>query len=314
MKKNTILKAIGAAVLVGAGAAVSYGVLSEAGFNRMLKRSKKEYDPHKGLDFLKDKQASDDAQLWLKSVPSEDVVIHSLDDTKLSGQKIMTHPASNKWVILVHGYRADHRSMALCARAFDAKGYNCLLIDLRAHGHSEGKYCTLGWSDRLDLLCWIESLTAMHPKAEIVLYGRSLGATTCLNATGEKLGPEVKCCVSDCAFSNAEAQCEHMLKRRKGVLWLLPGMKLLSKTHLKFKLKIADTKKQLAKSKTPTLFIHGEKDQIVPFTNVFDNYFACSAKKELFTVSDADHLECINQENYWERVFRFIDRNMEKNL
>ncbi|MBQ7888142.1 MAG: alpha/beta hydrolase [Erysipelotrichaceae bacterium] len=309
MKKKTVLKLAGGVLLTAAALTAAYGAASEIGFNRMMKRSKKEYDPLDGLQFINDSDAYEEAQMWLKTVPSEDMFLHGFDDTRLFGQKIMTHPASKKWVILVHGWKADHRSMALCARVFDTKGYNCLLVDLRGHGKTEGDYCTMGWTDRLDLICWINMLTVMHPGCEIVLYGRSMGATACMNATGEKLGPEVKACISDCGFSNAEKQSMYMLQRKKNLKFFALGMKLVSKLHLKFSLKKADTCEQLKKSNVPTLFIHGEKDQVVPFNTVFENYYACSAEKELYTVHDAKHLECINQESYWDRVFKFIDRN-----
>ena len=309
MKKKTMFQLIGGTVLTAAALTAAYAAASEFGFNRMMKRSKLDYDPSEGLQFIHNKVAHEEAQMWLKSVPSEEMILHGFDDTRLHGQKIMTHPASKKWAVLVHGWKADHRSMALPARVFESKGYNVLLVDLRAHGKTEGSYCTMGWTDRLDLMCWINMLTVMHPNCEIVLYGRSMGATTVMNATGEKLGTEVKACIADCGFSNAEAQAKAMLKRKKGFRFFELGMKLCARIHLKFPLKKADTLAQLRNSKVPTLFIHGEKDQIVPFNMVFENYYACAAEKELYTVPDAKHLECINQDSYWDRVFKFIDRN-----
>ena len=62
---------------------------------------------------------------------------------------------SNIWVILVHGYMGCAYEMVQYAKEFINMGYNTLLVDLRAHGKSEGNYIGMGWKDRKDLLIWI---------------------------------------------------------------------------------------------------------------------------------------------------------------
>ena len=42
-------------------------------------------------------------------------------------------------------------------------------------------------------------------------------------------------------------------------------------------------------SQYPILFIHGRKDEVVPFSMSKENYYACSSNKELVIVENAHH-------------------------
>ena len=75
-----------------------------------------------------------------------------------------------------------------------------------------------------------------------------------------------------------------------------------------FSLNDANSLKQLQQSVTPIMFIHGEEDKNVPYEMVFDNYYACNSEKELFTVSNANHFETIDNKYYYERIFKFMER------
>src|SRR5262245_12218102 len=47
-------------------------------------------------------------------------------------------------VLLMHGVRADRRSMIERARLLRGAGYSSLLIDLQAHGETPGSHITFG--------------------------------------------------------------------------------------------------------------------------------------------------------------------------
>ena len=65
---------------------------------------------------------------------------------------------------------------------------------------------------------------------------------------------------------------------------------------------------QLIKSKTPTLFIHGDKDDFVLFNNLDKVYAACAAPKEKHVIHGAEH--AVSQlwfpEEYWRVVDAFL--------
>lgn len=86
--------------------------------------------------------------------------------------------ASDKTVLLVHGY-ADAKVGALAwAPLWHEMGFNILAVDLRAHGDSEGSLCTGGFAERHDLEQVVHELAIRRPAETrtLVLFGISLGA------------------------------------------------------------------------------------------------------------------------------------------
>ena len=83
---------------------------------------------------------------------------------------------------------------------------------------------------------------------------------------------------------------------------------VITKIRARYSLKKASAIKQVAKSKTPTLFIHGDKDKFVPFYMLDKLYEAASCKKEKLVIKNAGHTEAqaIEPERYWRCVRRFI--------
>lgn len=246
---------------------------------------------------------------WFENASKENVVIKSFDGLDLHGT-VVNNVKSNKWVIVVHGYSMTGTQLLDIPKSFHDRGYNCLIIDSRAHGMSEGSYSTLGWKEHYDLIDWIDFVINKDANAQIVLHGMSMGASTVLNTTGEFLPENVKCAVSDCAFSSIENllkyQIKQYLKVPLGVL--IPGVNFLCKSKANFSLYEGNSIRQVKQSMTPTLFIHGELDSFVPFEMVFDLFYACEAEKDLFSFPHSKHAEAFLNKNYSSKMFEFIER------
>jgi fermentation-respiration switch protein FrsA (DUF1100 family) len=75
-------------------------------------------------------------------------------------------------------------------------------------------------------------------------------------------------------------------------------------------LKNASSVEQLKKSKTPTIFIHGDKDSFVPYEMLDKVYEACASDKEKVTIVNSPHARnaCSNPELYWNSVCNFISK------
>lgn len=142
-------------------------------------------------------KANEENLKWLEENSCE-IEIISHDGLRLKGYEIKADKPTDNWVIAVHGYLSRGSDMVDYAKHFIEYGDNILIIDLRTHGKSEGKYIGMGWLDKSDLELWIERVIDENRDAKIILYGISMGAATVTMATGDELPENVKLCIADC--------------------------------------------------------------------------------------------------------------------
>lgn len=255
------------------------------------------------------KKSNEGCAEWLDE-NSKEVEIISRDGLKLKGYEIRAKEESNTWVIAVHGYLSYCCEMVPYAKKFQEYGYNILIVDLRAHGRSQGEYIGMGWLDHYDLQLWIEKIIEEHKKCKIILYGISMGSATVAMTTGEKLPSNVKLAIADCGYSSVWDEFKIHLKK----VLHLPSFpilyvgSLMSKILAGYTFQEASTIKQVKKSITPTLFIHGTKDKFVPYKMLDEIYENAICPKERLEIEGAAHAEseAINPEKYWNAIEKFI--------
>lgn len=221
---------------------------------------------------------------------------------------------SDVTVILFHGYRGGPEELSGIASRLYARGMNILLIFQRAHGISEGSYFTMGTKEKFDAVDWAREIARRKPDGEIVLFGWSMGGNTVMGAVGEELPENVRCAVEDCGYENLRDQilfsCKKAMPKlpaKRFVLWLLGLYCRLFKGF-----SIDDPRSaSLSRSRVPMLFIHGEKDPVVPYENLAKCYGACITKKLHSSYTHAVHIaSCSSEtERYFSELIGFIHSN-----
>ncbi|MFF2481473.1 alpha/beta hydrolase [Paenibacillus sp. NPDC058071] len=257
-------------------------------------------------------QTADDA-FAVRFLP-ERLTIVSADGLRLAGYLYSNVATSDKWAIVAHGYHGSHVQMIGFVRHFHERGYHVLAPDLRGHGDSEGHYIGMGWDDRKDVLLWIDEVLRRQPNGKIVLFGISMGGATVMMASGEPLPPNVKAIVEDCGYTSVMDQFVHQLK----AMFKLPKFPVMyaanwmTRWRAGFDLNDASSVKQLASSRTPMLFIHGDRDDFVPYRMMESVYKATAAPKEKLTIRGAAHAESSlkDPDIYWETVWTFLGKYM----
>ena len=255
-----------------------------------------------------------EADKWFKESDIKHVVIENHENKRIHSFVYENPKKSNKWVICVHGYTSLPERMASHGKIFADMGFNVLFPAMRGHGVSEYKKISMGWLDRLDIIDWINYLLELDPWCEIVLVGVSMGGATVMMTIGEDLPGNVKCCIADCGYSSVWDEFSNEMKAS----YKLPAFPILnaandvSRVVGGYSFKEASSIEQLKKAKTPTLFIHGEKDTFVPYRMLDLNYNAAACEKEKLSIPDAEHAEShlIHPEIYWPAVTNFISKYM----
>ena len=244
-----------------------------------------------------------------------DTYITSSDNLKLHAYEVKNENKTDKWAIVVHGYTSEGKLLSSKAKHLYNMGYNVLVPDLRSHGTSEGNYIGMGWHDRLDIIDWINYIVKNNPKSEIALHGTSMGSATVLMVSGEKLPSNVKAIVADCGYTSVYDEFSYQLKQ----LFNLPAFPIMNfsdvVTHIRagYCLNDASAINQVKKSTTPILYIHGDKDDFVPYYMMDELYNATNSEKEKLTIEGGEHAnsDLVNPKLYWSTVNSFLEKYIE---
>jgi pimeloyl-ACP methyl ester carboxylesterase len=177
---------------------------------------------------------------------------------------IATAAAADRTCILIHGF-GDAKVGALAwAPVWRSLGWNLLLVDLRAHGESEGVHCTGGHFEREDLDAVIDALRARRPQAtkRIALFGVSLGGAVALATAARR--DDLDAVIADATFAD--------YRRAAMVHGRLIGAPLVHLTPLAIRwaeriaaarfddVRPLDT---IRASRCPVMLIHGDADPFV---------------------------------------------------
>lgn len=257
----------------------------------------------------KEKKNSEEAKEWFENSGYEDKYMTSYDGLKLHAYTV-TQEGSDRWVAIVHGYTGKALDMIVPAMEYYKMGYNCLLMDCRGHGQSEGNYIGMGWHDRLDLVDWCEEIITWNPDAGIILYGASMGGATVMMASGEELPANVKAIVEDCGYTSVKDEFAYQLKQIFGLpsFPVLNFASIVTKFRADYTLGGADAVSQLKKTRVPILFIHGTADTFVPFSMLDQVYQAAASEKDIFIVEGAGHgmARAVAGDAYWNKIQEFL--------
>lgn len=238
--------------------------------------------------------------------------LRSHDGLKLSAR--YKTQESHQWALVIHGYKSTNKNMMGYGKEYYDHGYNVLLPDDRASGKSEGKYIGMGWLDKNDMKQWVSWICEKDPQAEIVVHGVSMGGATTMMLSG--MNPKnVVCYIEDCGYTSVWDIFASELKKRFSLpeFPVMNVSNIVSNIEAGYSFKEASALKEVKKCEKPMLFIHGTKDDFVPYGMGRRVYRAARCKKELYSVKGATHANSlyVNPDKYWNHVFRFIHKNTE---
>jgi uncharacterized protein len=129
-----------------------------------------------GINSVKQKNVAPDSSFTTVKIKTE-------DDFTLDAWLVKT-PNAKGTVAMFHGHASKKSAILMEAASFRELGYNTLLVDLRAHGNSEGNTCTIGYNEGADVKASYDYLQKSGEK-NILFYGISLGAATITKAMND---------------------------------------------------------------------------------------------------------------------------------
>ena len=203
---------------------------------------------------------------------------------------------------------------------FAEEGYASLLLEMRAHGESEGNLIALGHQEHLDVQAAVDYIRSQREYADvpIVLYGVSMGGAAAINAAG--LYPEIDGVISLSAFSSWEDMFidQMILSGAPYFLALLekPFLRLYTMYTFGFQNRHIYPKQQIKNhNKRPALLMHSTDDSQVPYSHYLRIIEAAPDHVETWERDGDYHMMCLDYDNpemdsdYIQRVLNFLKKH-----
>jgi len=138
-------------------------------------------------------------------VPYQTVHFFTKDSLSLEAWYIPVD-SSKGTVILIHGLGGNKSNVVKQAYEFRYLGFNVMLVDLRAHGRSEGNITTMGFRESEDVKLAYDYILHKGEK-NVILYGLSLGSVVIAKAVYD-YNIEPSRIILEIPFSNIERLVE----------------------------------------------------------------------------------------------------------
>lgn len=243
------------------------------------------------LELLKERGLFEECKFKKFEEALEEVEIRSHDGLNLKGFFYKAN-SSNKLIIFIHGYTANHYIGFQFLDLYIEEGFNVLLVDERGHGESEGKFATYGINEREDIKLWINFMRSKLSDLEVIgLHGQSMGAATSLMYIGKF--NDVDFIIADCPYSDGEKILKYQFKE----IGKLPPTTMymvvnkIIKYRCGFSMEDVSPINDIKDCSTPILFIHGKSDHTIPCNMSQEMYEIRKNKMDrLLLVEDADHV------------------------
>src|SRR5262245_43273762 len=222
----------------------------------------------------------------------EDVYFTTDDGVQLNGWFVPYPQAQATW-LWFHGnagnigHRVDNIRLL-----HDKVGINVFIFDYRGYGRSQGTVSEEGtYRDGAAALRYLLSRKDVDSKG-LIFFGRSLGA-----AVAAELALEYPCraLILETPFSS--------IAKMAAVAFPLLPIKGLLRTRY-------DTEEKVRRIKCPLLVIHGDQDDIVPYSQGKEVFAAAAEPKQFYTIRGARHNDTyiVGGDAYFSALKNFIER------
>ena len=120
------------------------------------------------------------SDIGLQSIPFP---IKTNDSLNLEGYWVNSNKSKTKGVIImVHGIGGSKEHFIHLAKLLAHQGIASVLFDSRAHGDSEGDYCTYGYYEKRDIKAIVDAIREKDATIPIGIWGNSMGGAIALQA------------------------------------------------------------------------------------------------------------------------------------
>lgn len=243
------------------------------------------------------------------NVSYENISFQTADHVTLKGWFIPAKDASNKTIILMHGWGMNRSDILKHTCFLRDLGFNLLYFDFRALGESGGDTSSIGYLELKDVRAAIQYVKEHHAaqSQKIGLYGLSLGGMVAISEAARN--PEIACVVAEAPYYSFR----RVVSRWAWLHYHIPYFPLLPIILHYVRRQLGANPERYSPKYTvgkiaprPLFIIHGRYDNLVPAAMARRLYRKAGDPKTLWLVSGAKHNKC-GEEGGFEYKQRLAD-------
>ena len=219
--------------------------------------------------------------------------------------------ADGATMVLVPGWTGNRSTVLAEAAVLHEAGYGALLLNVRNHGTSDGRYTTWGLHEADDVVAAVDYLQTREDvdPVRIGALGKSMGGAAVLGAAAAD--PDIQAVVSMSTYSSLEGNLPSIVQNIGGLPETFTGLVLrfMERETGHFLTEVNGVDDVAAIAPRPILFMHGANDQLVDPAQAEELFEAASEPKELVLVPGAAHIDVLQTDPdlFAESVVGFLD-------
>ncbi len=239
--------------------------------------------------------------------------VKTLDNLILRGWYVAAPDTPSNTIILLHDLNQSKINLLDHIKQFRDRGLNVCVVDMRAHGTSDGLEFTPGLPAILDVKMIIDRLLLTPETNHLIVMGFGLGAAIAMQVAAYDGRCDVV--VLQSPSNNLSTYLDRYAHTKWGAMQFLwyPVFKRKVENLLQFSIRELDLSVIARYNKLPTLFISAANDKISFTTEILAIYDSSSARrKSLFLVKDANRysIEEVAGAGYYNRITEFIIKSI----
>ena len=242
-----------------------------------------------------------------RRIPLE--IVH--DGLHLKGEYIDF--GAKKCAVILQGRTESLLYSYYFAKPYADSGYNILVVDLRAHGLSDGKFQTGGVQESGDIVCWVEEIERRFHVESFVFHGICIGAATSVYAALalEKRGhPHVEAVVCEGLYATYyEMFAKNFAVYKKKPFPMLPLTFFLARLYTGVSFFRNRPVEAVGKLRCPVLLLYSIEDAFCPQESgqrIFSAAENPFSEIVFFPYGRHSHVRSLNTEEYDRTIREFV--------
>ncbi|HRH65062.1 MAG TPA: alpha/beta hydrolase [Bacteroidia bacterium] len=234
----------------------------------------------------------------------------------LRGWYIASKDTPANTILLIHDLNESKIMYLDHIKQFHDRGFNICVMDLRAHGNSDGTEFSPGEPVVRDVKLIMDTLLSLPETHHLVLMGKGNGAALVTQAA--LFDGRCDVLILESPFQDLHTYLDRYAYKKWNLLKPLwyPVFRRKVENLLQYPIRELDLKNLAQNIKTPTLFIAVPDNEMVFTTEILSVYEASAApRKELFLVNQSGTEDGVSSgAEYYNRISEFINGAIPKKI